>query len=177
MKYISLIAVVLFIAFTAWFSKRTEDLTIDQMNKMNNLITQYMTQAVQNNNPNISDIDFSKIYTEVIEKGRKMKAHFSFSYMEPNSDGEMEKVYRKGTFLIASEDGQKWTAQIEKAGDVKVEFLEPFEITDEGVEPLSNTASDNESSKPEVEESMLEPGSDESDEMESGDIDSAEDAE
>ncbi len=138
MKYISLIVVVVFIGFTAWFAQRTKHLTIDQMNKMNSLITQYMTQAVQNHNPNASEIDFSKIDTEVIEKGRKMKAHFSFSYMEPNSDGEMEKVYRKGTFLITSEDGKKWTAQIEKAGDVKVEFMEPFEISDEGVEAIED---------------------------------------
>ena len=71
MKYLSLVVVVLFIAFTAWFSKKTEDLTIDQMNKMNNLITQYMTQAVENHNPKAEEIDFSKIHTEVIEKAEK----------------------------------------------------------------------------------------------------------
>ena len=128
MKYISLILVIGFIAFTFWFSKRAEDLTLDQMNKMNNLITQYMTQAVQNNQPNVQEIKFSKIYTEVVESGRKMKAHFKFSYTEANEQGELEKVYRKGTFLITSEDGEKWTAQIENAGDVKVEFMEPFLI-------------------------------------------------
>ncbi len=150
MKYISLIVVVLFIGFTAWFSKRTEDLTIDQMNKMNNLITQYMTQAVQNHNPKATDIDFSKIYTEVIEKGKTMKAHFSFSYLEQNPEGAMEKVYRKGTFLITSEDGQKWTAQIEQAGDVKVEFMEPFEITEAGVEPINKEDLEGDDSDAEV---------------------------
>lgn len=129
-KYISLIVVVLFIAFTFWFSKKTEELTLDQMNKMNSLIVEYMTQAVKNNNPNAEDIEFSKIYTEVVESGKKMKAHFKFSYMEPNGEGGLEKVYRSGTFLVTSEDGQKWKAQIESAGDVKVEFMQPFEITD-----------------------------------------------
>ncbi len=128
MKYVSLIIVVIFIGFTFWFSKKTEELSIDQINKMNNLISQYMTQAVQNNNPEATDIEFSKIYTEVLESGRKMKAHFKFSYMEPNAEGQVEKVYRKGSFLITSEDGQQWKAQIESASDVKVEFMEPFEI-------------------------------------------------
>ena len=74
-----------------------------------------------------------------------MKAHFKFSYMEPNADGEMEKVYRRGTFLITSKDGNKWTAQIENAGDVKVEFMEPFEITEEGeVEQVDEPASEEE---------------------------------
>lgn len=128
MKYLSLIVVVAFIAFTFWFSKKTEELTIDQMNKMNNLIKSYMTQAVQNNQPNASEIEFSKIYTKVLESGKKMEAHFKFSYQEPNAEGEMVKVYRKGTFLITSEDGEQWTAQIEKAGDVKVEFMQPFDV-------------------------------------------------
>ncbi len=145
MKYLSLVIVIIFISFTFWFSKRSEELTIDQMNKINNLITAYMTQAVQNNQPNASEIEFSKIYTETIESGKKMKAHFSFSYMEPNADGEMEKVYRRGTFLITSEDGNKWTAQIEKAGDVKVEFMEPFDITENGeVESSEENTSDEE---------------------------------
>ncbi len=130
MKYISLLAVIGFIAFTFWFSKRTEELSIDQMNKMNNMIAQYMTQAVQNNQPNATDIEFSKIYTEVLESGKKMKAHFKFSYIEPNEQGEMEKVYRKGSFLITSEDGNQWKAQIEEAGDIKIEFLQPYDVTD-----------------------------------------------
>lgn len=129
MKYISLLVVVLFIAFTFWFSRKTEDLTLDQMNKMNSMITQYMTQAVQTNQPNATEIDFSKISTEILEEGKKMRAHFSFSYVEPNAAGELEKVHRKGTFIITSEDGRKWTAQIEEAGDVQVEFMKPFEIT------------------------------------------------
>lgn len=128
MKYLSLIAVIVFISLTFWFTKRAEELSIDQMNKMNELITEYMKQAVKNNQPEASDIEFSKIYTEVIESGKKMKAHFKFSYMEPNKDGEMEKVYRKGTFLITSDDGQQWKAQIESAGDVKVEFMAPFSV-------------------------------------------------
>ena len=128
MKYISLIIVVAFIGFTFWFSKQSEDLSIDQMNKINNLITQYMTQIVQEKQPDATDIEFSKIYTEVIESGRKLVAHFKFSYIEPNEDGKLEKVYRRGSFLITSEDGEQWKAQIEKAGDVKVEFLDPHEV-------------------------------------------------
>lgn len=148
MKYISLVIVIAFIAFTFWFSKKTEELTIDQMNKMNNMITQYMTQAVQSNQPEAQDIEFSKIYTEVIESGKKMKAHFKFSYTEPNEQGEMEKVYRKGSFLITSEDGDQWTAQIEEAGDVKVEFMEPFDVTDENA-PEPGTATESEPATPE----------------------------
>ncbi len=142
MKYISLLVVVLFIAFTFWFSRKTEQLSLSQMNKMNNLITQYMTQAVQNKQPNATNIEFSAINPEVIESGRKMKAHFKFSYMEPNAQGEMEKVYRRGTFLITSEDGQQWKAQIEQAGDVKVEFMQPFNVTDDTPSETDDAGSD-----------------------------------
>lgn len=167
MKYLSLLLVVVFIAFTFWFSKKSEDLTINQMNKMNNLITQYMTQAVQSNQPDATEIEFSKIYTEVIESGRRMKAHFSFSYMEPNSQGEMQKVYRKGTFLITSEDGNKWTAQIEKAGDVKVEFMQPFEIASNDDGSFSADPVDEEESGEDDAEDQEDAPQDESDDQES----------
>ena len=129
MKYLSLLAVIIFISFTWWVSKKTQDLSVQQINKMNKMIEQYMTQAVQSNQPDVSEIDFSQFNTEVIEKGHKMRAHFKFSYMEPDSEGNMRKVYRKGSFIMTSEDGDKWTAQIEQAGDVQVEFMKPFTIT------------------------------------------------
>ena len=132
MKYISLIVVIVFIALTFWFSKETEDLSIDQMSRMNRMITDYMTRVLEEKHPEAVEVEFSKIYNEVIENGRKMKAHFKFSYKEPNEQGELEKVYRKGSFLITSEDGRKWTAKIEEAGDVKVEFMEPFDINSNG---------------------------------------------
>lgn len=130
MKYLSLVAVIIFISFTWWVSQKTQDLSVQQISKMNNMIAQYMTQTVQNQQPDITEIEFSKISTEVIEPGKKMKANFKFSYMVPNASGELEKVYRKGSFLITSEDGDKWTAQIEQVGDVQVEFMEPFTITE-----------------------------------------------
>ena len=132
MKYISLLIVIVFIGVTFWLSRKTDDLTIDQMNRMNDTITEYMTQALQEKNPDATEIEFSKIYTEVIESGKEMRAHFKFSYMEPNKEDEMERVYRKGSFLITSEDGEQWTARIEEAGDVKVEFMESFGITGSG---------------------------------------------
>ncbi len=132
MKYISLLVIIIFIVLTFWFSKKTEDLSIDQMSRMNKMITDYMTQVLEEKHPNAVEVEFSKIYNEVIESGRKMKAHFKFSYKEPNEQGELEKVYRKGSFLITSQDGKKWTAKIDEAGDVKVEFMDPFSISSNG---------------------------------------------
>ena len=128
MKYLSLIIIIGFLAVTWWVSEQKRDLSVQQISKMNSLIQNYMVEAVRTNQPDVSDIDFSKINTEVIEKGRKMKAHFKFSYMQPTEDGEPTKVFRKGSFLITSLDGDKWRAQIEQVGDVQVEFFEPLTI-------------------------------------------------
>lgn len=128
MKYVLTLSVIGFIAFTTWFSQRADELSQSQINKMNKIITEYMTQAVLNQQPEATDIEFSKVLTEVVKEGREMKAHFQFSYMQPNSNGEKEKIHRKSTFLITSKDGDQWKAQIESASDVKVEFMEPLTI-------------------------------------------------
>lgn len=145
MKYISLLLVIGFITFTFWFSRKSEDLSLDQMNKMNNMIVQYMTQAVQNHQPNATDIEFSKPHTEVIERGREMKVHFKFSYVEPDANGNKEKVYRKGSFMITSEDGSQWRAQIEQASDIKIEFLDPMNVNDDdaAISPTEEAATTN----------------------------------
>ena len=153
MKYISLLIVIVFIGVTFWLSRKTDDLTIDQMDRMNDAITEYMTQALEEKNPEATEIEFSKIYTEVIESGKQMRAHFKFSYMEPNKEDEMERVYRKGSFLITSEDGKQWTARIEQAGDVKVEFMESFDIKGSGTEGGVKVEEVKAASKPSAESS------------------------
>ena len=173
MKYISLLLVIVFIVLTFWFSKKTEDLSIDQMNRMNRMITDYMIQVLEEKHPEAVDIEFSKIYNEVIEKGKKMKAHFKFSYKEPGEQGELEKVYRKGSFLITSQDGKKWTARIESAGDVKVEFMEPFSINsnDDGVDRNMESGKENGSKTGEGDKSGANDFEDENEESKDSPID------
>lgn len=129
MKYLSLILVIAFLQLTWWFSQQKRDLSVSQHNKITTLIREYMTQAVKGKEPNATDIEFSSIYTEVVEEGKKMKAHFKFSYMQPSENGEASRIQRKGSFFIASEDGDNWKAQVEQVNDVQVQFMETQTIT------------------------------------------------
>ncbi|MCB0377473.1 MAG: hypothetical protein KDD33_03190 [Bdellovibrionales bacterium] len=154
MKYLSLVVVVIFIAFTWWFAQQTGGLSAQQINKMENIIADYLAEAMMENQPNIQEVEFDTLRTESLESGRKMRVHFNLSYLAPNDQGQMERVHREGSFMVTSEDGDKWKAQIEQAGDTKVEFLEPFEIYSDGSvpqgEPAEETADEGENS-PEAE--------------------------
>lgn len=140
MKYLSLILVVAFLQLTWCFSQQKRDLTVSQHNKITTLIRQYMTQAVKSKEPGASDIEFSSIYTEIVEEGKKMKAHFKFSYMQPSENSEASRVQRKGSFFITSEDGKDWRAQVEEVNDVQVQFIEAQSISpgDSATEPAES---------------------------------------
>ena len=129
MKYLSLILVLIFLQGTWWLSQQKRDLTVSQHNKITNLIQEYMTQAVKKKEPEAKDIQFSNVYTEVVEEGKKMKAHFKFSYQQIQPDGSFSTIHRKGQFFIASSDGNDWKAQVEQVQDVQVEFMEPQTIS------------------------------------------------
>lgn len=144
MKYISLLIVLGFLIFTWKVSTSKKDLTLSEQQRLNEVISEFVTKAVQEKVPNATDIQFSKLYTEVLEPGEKMRAHFSFSYLEnteapkPSPTGLIQDMplpkedlrrYRKGSFFITSKDGNQWNAKIEKIDDIKIEFVEPLDMS------------------------------------------------
>lgn len=138
MKYLSLIIVLAFLIFTWKISNSKKDLSISEQQKLNEVLGEFVSKAVQEKVPGAKDIQFTKIYTEVLEPGEKMRAHFSFSYTESkntsegaetNSDNDDLRRHRKGSFYITSNDGNQWTAKIEKIDDVKIEFVEALDVS------------------------------------------------
>jgi hypothetical protein len=128
MKYLSLIAIVIILQLSWWFSQKDKALTQGQKNRLLNVVKEYMTQSVKAKEPEASEIEFSNLYTETVEEGKVLKAHFKFSYLQKLPDAPPNKVHRKGHFLVTSNDGMQWKAQIDQINDVQVEFIESFNI-------------------------------------------------
>ena len=124
MKYLSLIAIIVVLQLSWWITQKDKALTQSQKNRLLNVVKEYMTQAVKAKEPDASDIEFSNLYTETVETGRVLKAHFKFSYLQQLPTGTPNKVHRKGHFLVTSNDGQQWKAQIDEINDVQVEFID-----------------------------------------------------
>lgn len=157
MKYLSLILVGVIFTLSWFIANKEQPLTSGEKQRLLKVIQDYMTQKVLDKEPNAKDIQFADLYTEEIEKGQTLKAHFKFSYLQTDENQNTQKVHRKGHFFVASADGKQWRAQISEIGDVQVEFMDALEIqgdpsvTQDSMEPTESPESETSNSESSLE--------------------------
>ena len=128
MKYLSLAMVAVIIALSWFLIKTPNDLTAEQHARLQEVIKEYLAVYLKETNPTASEIQDAKVYTRVIEPGKKMQAQFKFFYTIPGEHNSSNKIAREGIFMLTSENGNDWIAKMERINDSFVEFSEALEI-------------------------------------------------
>ncbi len=128
MKYLSLTMVAVIIALSWFLIKTPDDLNAEQHARLQEVIKEYLAVYLKETNPTASGIQDAQVYTRVIEPGKKMQAQFKFFYNIPSESGSTNRIAREGLFLITSDDGNNWTAKMERINDSFVEFSDALEI-------------------------------------------------
>lgn len=129
MKYLSL-AMMGVIIILSWFMIKTpSDLSAEQHARLQEVLKQYLAAYLKETSPTASDIQDPQVITRVIESGKKMHAQFKFFYTIDSDSGTPSKVAREGLFILTSENGNDWTAKMEKISDTYVEFSEALQIS------------------------------------------------
>jgi hypothetical protein len=129
MKYLSLAMVAVLIVLSWFLIKTPADLTAEQHARLQEVLKEYLAVYLKENNPTASEIQDPQIFTRVIERGKKMQAQFKFFYTIANEEGDTNKIAREGLFLLTSENGNDWTAKMEKISDTYVEFSDALQIS------------------------------------------------
>jgi hypothetical protein len=129
MKYLSLAMVAVIIGLSWYLIKTPNDLTAEQHARLQEVIKQYLSVYLKETNPIASDIQDAQVITRVVEPGKKMQAQFKFFYNVPGDHGTTNKIAREGLFILTSENGNDWTAKMERINDSFVEFSEALQIT------------------------------------------------
>jgi|GEM_PF-2918417 len=128
MKYFGLFLVAVVIGLALFIGTQSNSLNSEEQQKLLGVIEDYMTEKVLQKEPNAKEIQFSDLHVEEIEEGKALKAHFKFSYIQTDASNNSQRVFRKGNFLVASNDGNQWKAKINDINDVQVEFMNGLEI-------------------------------------------------
>lgn len=143
MKYLSL-AMMAVIVILSWFLiKSPQDLSAEQHSKLQEVLKEYLAVYLKETSPTASNIQDAQVITRVIERGKKMHAQFKFFYTISSDNGSQNKIAREGMFLLTSENGNDWTAKMEKISDTYVEFSDALQIS------LSNPAPETQEPAPE----------------------------
>ncbi len=128
MKYLNLLLLFAVVNLTWWLASRPADLSTEQHEKLQSVIQQYLGAYLRESNPKASEMVQPQVITRVVEAGRKMQTQFKFSFYEEDENGSRQKVTREGVFLLTSEDGNDWTAKMERIADSHMEFDDPLKI-------------------------------------------------
>lgn len=135
MKYLSLAMIAVIIGLSWFMIRAPNDLSAEQHARLQDVIKEYLAVYLKESNPAASDIQETKVTTRVIEQGKKMHAQFKFFYNIAGENGAVTRIAREGFFVLTSENGNDWTAKMERINDTYVEFSEALQISLSGTTP------------------------------------------
>ena len=129
MKYLSLAMLAVIVTLSWFLIKSPADLTAEQHARLQEVLKEYLASYLKETSPTASAIEDAQVVTRVIERGKKMQAQFKFFYSIAGENGSSNKIAREGLFLLTSENGNDWTAKMEKINDTYVEFSDALQIS------------------------------------------------
>jgi hypothetical protein len=129
MKYLSLAMVAVLIVLSWFLIKAPADLTAEQHARLQEVLKEYLAAYLKETSPTASEIQDAQVITRVIERGKKMNAQFKFFYTIASDTGSPSKIAREGLFLLTSENGNDWTAKMDRISDTYVEFSDALQIS------------------------------------------------
>jgi hypothetical protein len=148
MKYLSLAMLAVIITLSWFLIKSPADLTAEQHARLQEVLKEYLSNYLKETTPGASEIQDAQVVTRVIERGKKMQAQFKFFYTINSDSGSANKIAREGLFLLTSENGNDWTAKMEKISDTYVEFSDALQISLNAPVPVEEGTKAKENKKP-----------------------------
>ncbi len=82
-----------------------------------------IVDAVKAKRPNVTDVHFLQLFTEVIEENKYMRAHFKYEIEEPTSGGDTSTQLMTGVAQLRSQDeGESWLVQTPDSVSDEINF-------------------------------------------------------
>lgn len=107
MKYVWLAILILGLSYTWHLGGAERDEHIAMMTDRQFELADLITQSIQAKRPEVTAVNFSQLYTEVIKPDEEMVAHYRYEITSKNNDDVSTEVV-EGSSKLVSEDGSSW---------------------------------------------------------------------
>ena len=108
MKYVWLAILILGLSYTWSLGGAERDQRLAVMTDRQFQLADLITQAIQEKRPDVTGVNFSQLYTEIIRPDRELLAHYRYEITsKQNEDVSTEVV--EGSSKLTSENGDQWT--------------------------------------------------------------------
>ena len=105
MKFISLICFIIAMVWTWNLIHTAPAVSFETHVGIHDELSSYIEQTLRNKKPGATDFIVQKIWTEETSKANELRAHFTYSFMETNSQNEKTKSTISGWAMLVQEDG------------------------------------------------------------------------
>ena len=107
MKYIALLIVLGFMGWTWNLAQAERDFGLAESREMEDQIQAIITDYVQTKRPEVKELRFLQLFTEVVNPNKEMRVHVRYVIEEPAPDDSSEQTFQ-GVVILKSEDGKNW---------------------------------------------------------------------
>ena len=108
MKYIALLIVLGFMGWTWSLAQAERDFGLAESREMEGQIQDIITDYVKSKRPDVSNLRFLQLFTEVVQPNHEMRVHVRYVIEEPTQDKDTAEQMFQGVVILKSEDGKSW---------------------------------------------------------------------
>lgn len=108
MKYVWLLVLVLGLSYTWGLGGAERDERIAVMTDRQFELADLITQSIQEKRPEVTGVNFSQLYTEVVRPDRELVAHYRYEITAKQNE-EISTEVVEGSSKLVSENGSDWT--------------------------------------------------------------------
>jgi len=107
MKYIWLLILILGLGFTWGLGGAERDQRLAMMTDRQFELADLITKSIQEKRPEVTGVNFSQLYTEVIHQDKELVAHYRYEITSKQNDETSTEVV-EGSSKLTSENGNDW---------------------------------------------------------------------
>ena len=108
MKYLWLLILILGLSYTWGLGGAERDERIAVMTDRQFELADLITQSIQEKRPEVTGVNFSQLFTEVIRPDKELIAHYRYEITSKQNDETSTEVI-EGSSKLTSEDGTEWS--------------------------------------------------------------------
>ncbi len=143
MKYVWTLLFLVLMSSTWYIANAESNYNVEDNARAETNFAKMIVDTIKAKRPNVTDVHFLQLYTEVLEENKSMRAHFKYEIEEPTVNGDVSTQTISGVAQLKSQDnGESWLVQIPDSVSDEINFKNGTKIirgqdTDE--EPTQTT--------------------------------------
>ncbi len=130
MKYLWTFTFLALMSITWYVSNAESNYNIEDNARAESNFAKMIVDGIKQRRPNVTDVHFLQLYTEVVEENKIMVAHFKYEIEEPTSSGDVATQTITGIAHLKSQDnGETWLVDTPNSVSDEINFLKGAQIT------------------------------------------------